>query len=149
MMTSAPSVRGFCKIGDAITLSTMTVAPTLCASSETIAISTICNMGFDGVSIKTAFVSTLSACAHSSGSLPVTNSTLTPHLGKNSANTTQHELNIDAAATTRSPADTKHATEANMADIPLPVPTQYSAPSIAASRFSNIDTVGLANRPYK
>ena len=39
--------------------------------------------------------------------------------------------------------------EANMADIPDPVATQNSAPSIAASRCSNMATVGLWKRLYK
>ena len=39
--------------------------------------------------------------------------------------------------------------EANIADIPDPVAMQYSAPSIAAKRFSNISTVGLWNRLYR
>ncbi|CAB5009831.1 unannotated protein [freshwater metagenome] len=41
-----------------------------------------------------------------------------------------------------------HAIDANIADIPEPVPTQNSAPSIAARRSSNIEIVGFAKRPY-
>ena len=147
MTISAPCANGFCKIGDAITLSTMTSAPTRCASSEIIWISTSWSMGFDGVSRKTTLVSTWSALAQRRGSFPVTNSTVTPHLGKISFSTTQQELNIEAAATTRSPEETREAIDANIADIPLPVPTHICAPSIAAKRFSNIATVGFAKRP--
>ena len=60
--------------------------------------------------------------------------------------TTWQELNIAALATTRSPADTKQASEANIADMPDPVAKQSSAPSIAARRFSNIAIVGFAKR---
>ena len=38
------------------------------------------------------------------------------------------------------------AIDANIADMPEAVATQYSAPSIAASRCSNIETVGFAKR---
>ncbi|CAB4579170.1 unannotated protein [freshwater metagenome] len=48
-------------------------------------------------------------------------------------------------ATTRSPLATTDATEANIAAIPLAVAMAASAPSIAASRVSNIATVGLLN----
>ena len=51
-----------------------------------------------------------------------------------------------AEATTRSPALTMQATEANIADMPEPVATQSSAPSSSANRFSNIATVGLPKR---
>ena len=98
--TSAPSASGFCKTGDAITLSTITVAPTLCASSLTIAISTISSNGLLGVSIKTALVGLSSALAQAAGSFPFTNSNVTPHLGKNSVITTWQEENIAADATT-------------------------------------------------
>ena len=37
--------------------------------------------------------------------------------------------------------------DANIADIPLPVATQSGAPSMAARRFSNIEIVGFAKRP--
>ena len=86
--TSAPSCNGFCRTGDAITLSTITVAPTLCARSLTILISTISNNGLLGVSMKTAFVGLLSAFAQSAGLFPFTNSKVTPHLGRNSVITT-------------------------------------------------------------
>ena len=105
------------------------------------------NIGLLGVSRNTAFVGVLKAFAHALGSLPFTSSTVTPHLGKISVSTTWHELNIEADATTRSPDLTRHAMDANIADIPEPVATQNSAPSRAASRCSNIETVGLANRP--
>ena len=48
-----------------------------------------------------------------------------------------------AEATTRSPAETKHAMDINIADMPELVPRQRCAPSSVASRFSNIETVGL------
>ena len=99
--------------------------------------------------MKTTFVGLLNAAAQTAESFPFTSSTVTPHFGKISVNTTWQELNIAADATTRSPALTRHATDANMADIPEPVATQYSAPSIAANRFSNICTVGLWKRLYK
>ena len=105
--------------------------------------------GLLGVSIKTTFVGLLSAFAHAAGSFPFTNSKVTPHLGRNSVITTWQELNIEADATTWSPALTMQAMDANMADIPEPVATQNSAPSIAAKRFSNIATVGLWNRLYR
>ena len=100
MTTSAPRVNGFCRTGDAITLSTMTVAPTLCARSLTILMSTISSKGLLGVSIKTALVGLLNAFAQSFGSLPLTNSKVTPHFGKNSVITTWQEENIAADATT-------------------------------------------------
>ena len=78
--------------------------------------------------------------------MPFTSSTSTPQAGKNSVSTTWQELNIAAEATTRSPALTMQATEANMADMPEPVATQSSAPSSSANRFSNIATVGLPKR---
>ena len=105
------------------------------------------NIGLLGVSMKTALVGELNAFAHALGSLPFTSSTVTPHLGKISVSTTWHELNIEADATTRSPDLTRQAMDANIADIPEPVATQNSAPSRAASRCSNIETVGFANRP--
>ena len=100
-------------------------------------------IGLLGVSINTAFVGLLNAAAHAAASLPFTSSVVIPHFGKISVSTTWHELNIEADATTRSPALTKQAIDANIADIPDPVATQYSAPSIAARRCSNIATVGL------
>ena len=126
-----------------MTLSTITVAPTLCARSLTIFMSTISNNGLLGVSMKTALVGLLSALAQSAGSFPFTNSYVTPHFGKNSVMTTWQEENIAADATTWSPCSTKQARDANIADIPEPVATHISAPSIAASRFSNIAIVGL------
>ena len=45
-----------------------------------------------------------------------------------------------------SPACTRQATAENIADMPDPVATQYSAPSIAARRCSNMETVGFAKR---
>jgi len=85
--------------------------------------------GLLGVSIWTALVGLLNAFAQTAGALPFTNSKVTPHFGKNSVITTWHEENI--------------------ADIPEPVATQKSAPSIAAKRASNMATVGLWKRLYK
>ena len=104
------------------------------------------SIGLLGVSRETTLVGVLSAFAHALGSLPLTNSIVTPHLGKISVSTTWQELNIEADATTRSPALTRHAMDANIADIPVPVATQNSAPSSAASLSSNIATVGLPKR---
>ena len=54
-----------------------------------------------------------------------------------------------ADATTWSPCSTRQARDANIADIPEPVATHISAPSIAAKRFSNIAIVGLWKRLYR
>ena len=96
--------------------------------------------------MKTTLVGLLSASAQTFSSVPFTSSTSTPQAGKNSVRTTWHELNIAAVATTRSPALTMQATDANMAAIPEPVATQSSAPSSSAKRFSNMATVGLPKR---
>ena len=98
--TSAPSASGFCRTGDAITLSTITVAPTLCARSLTIRISTISISGLLGDSIKTTLVGLFSAAAQMAESFPFTSSTVTPHFGRISVNTTWQELNMAADATT-------------------------------------------------
>ena len=99
--------------------------------------------------MKTTLVGFESAASHFARSLPRTNSVVTPHFGKNSVSTTWQDENIDALATTRSPFETKQATEANMAAIPLLVATHRSAPSKVAKRDSNIPLVGLAKRPYR
>ena len=52
-------------------------------------------------------------------------------------------------ATILSPAFTRHATEENIADMPVPVAKQASAPSSAARRSSNIATVGFEKRLYR
>ena len=96
--------------------------------------------------MKTALVGLLKAFAHTAGSFPFTSSKVTPHLGNISVMTTWQEENIAADATTWSPCSTMQARDANIADIPEPVATQYSAPSIAARRCSNIAIVGLWNR---
>ena len=83
-----------------MTLSTMTVAPTLWAKSLTIWISTISIKGLLGVSINTALVGLLNAFAHAAGSFPFTNSNVTPHFGKNSVITTWQDENMAADATT-------------------------------------------------
>ena len=49
-------------------------------------------------------------------------------------------------ATIWSPADKRPMTHARMADMPLAVATQYSAPSNAARRSCSMDTVGLVKR---
>ncbi|CAB4854924.1 unannotated protein [freshwater metagenome] len=71
-----------------MTLSTITVAPTLCASSLTIAISTISINGLLGVSMNTTFVGLLNAVAQAEGSFPLTSSKVTPHFGSSSVITT-------------------------------------------------------------
>ncbi|CAB4533720.1 unannotated protein [freshwater metagenome] len=50
--------------------------------------------------MKTTFVGLLSAAAQVAASLPLTSSTVTPHLGRISVITTWQELNIAADATT-------------------------------------------------
>ena len=48
----------------------------------------------------------------------------------------------------RSPDFSNARSEKNTADMPVEVARQASAPSSAASRFSNMVTVGLPKREY-
>ena len=54
---SAPRSSGCCRYGVANVLSTTTIAPTACAASAALRMSTMFSSGFDGVSIHTIFTS--------------------------------------------------------------------------------------------
>ena len=79
--TSAPKLRGFCKIGVAKTLSTTTKEPFFFAIFETASMSIISKHGFDGVSKKIIFVFFLKAFSQQFKSLPSISSTSIPNFG--------------------------------------------------------------------
>ena len=82
--TSAPNSSGRCSIGVAKALSSTTLAPALCASSQTALTSTMSSIGLDGDSNSTAAAGFDSAFSHCLRSPPSTNSPCTPYLGSSS-----------------------------------------------------------------
>ena len=141
---SAPNFDGFCKTGDAKTLSTITFILFSLANSQTAFISINSRQGFDGVSKKKIFVFGLISFFQLSIFFPSTNDTSIPYLVIIFFIISLQDPNRAVAETRWSPACSWHIIEAKTAAIPLEVAKQLSEPSIKANLFSKVSIVGLA-----
>ena len=101
--------------------------------------------GLLGVSANSIFVFGRIAARHASASSCGTNVVSTPNFAK-SWNRRIVEPNTLCEQTTWSPRCSSPITRIRIAAMPLAVAMQASVPSIAASRRSNIATVGLLKR---
>ncbi|MDT4780220.1 hypothetical protein FQZ97_124410 [compost metagenome] len=143
---SAPNFIGCCSAGEQKQLSTTSSAFALCAMSATAAMSATSVSGFEGVSRKNSFVFGRTAARHAFRSLGSTKVVSTPNFEKILPNSVMVEPKIARELTRWSPACIDDSTTDRIALMPEAVAMQACAPSSAARRDWNIDTVGLVKR---
>ena len=102
--------------------------------------------GFVGDSANNSFVFGLTARRHSSGSVCDTNVVSMPNFANSRPNSMMVDPNTLREQMTWSPAVSRPMPSRRMALMPLAVPMHACAPSSAASRRSNIMTVGFEKR---
>ena len=145
-MISAPSVIGFCKMGDAKQLSTANQAPAARAISASAAMSHTSVNGLVGVSANNSLVWGVTAARHSSRLVCATKLVVTPNLANSLPMSLMVEPNMECEQTTWSPLFNKPMHNNKMADMPVEVAMAAGASSIAAKRCSKLVTVGLPSR---
>ena len=143
---SAPNSIGRCSAGEHMQLSMASTAPAFFATSASAAMSAISHTGFDGVSAKSRRVSRRTALRHASTSVRSTQVVAMPSRARIWSKSGTTVPNTPRAAMMWSPDLSSPSAVVAMAAMPVAVATHACAPSSAASRAWNIDTVGLVKR---
>ena len=147
--TSAPSVSGCCRYGDANVLSTTSSAPASCAASARARMSAMPSSGFVGVSAHTSVVFRPASRARTAATSAIgTTSWLSPQPANTRANNRYVPPYASSGTSTWSPGAQTVLSRQSSAAIPEAKASPLVPDSSAVRHCSSAVLVGLADREY-